>query len=306
MLRYIIRRVLYGIVTVLVVLTIAFLILHIIPGDPVKALTGVFSTEESYQRMRESFGLNDPLYVQYFNYIKGIATGDLGKSLRQKEDVTVLIGKYLPYTLRLIAFAISIAVFFSIILGVVSYKKQGTFIDRIIMFVSMIFQSIPSFFLGVIFMLFFAVELKILPPMGTKGFKSIVLPSLALSLGLIPVLIKFIRYKIIEVMKEDFVLSLRSRGIKENVIIYKHVIKNITVPLITIISQQLGNLLAGTFIIETLFNYVGIGFLGVMAATDRDYPLLQGIVIFVAIIFISINIITDIIYTFIDPRISYY
>jgi peptide/nickel transport system permease protein len=162
-----------------------------------------------------------------------------------------------------------------------------------------------SCFLGVILILFFAVELKILPPLGSKGFKSIIMPSVTLSIGLIPVLVRFIRYKIGEVMMEEFVLSLRSRGIKENIIIYKHVLKNITIPLITIISQQLGNLLAGAFIIERVFNYKGIGFLGIMAATDRDYPLLQGIVVFVAIIFIAINILTDIFYTFIDPRIKY-
>jgi len=305
MTKYLIKRILYGTATILIVLTLAFLILHIIPGDPVKALTGIFLTEEAYQRMRETIGLNDPLGIQYLNYIKGILTGSLGHSLRQKQPVTNLIIQYLPNTIKLVAFTLLIAVSTSILLGVISYKRKGTIIDRIIMFFTMVFQSLPNFWIGVILILFFAVELKILPPLGSKGFKSIILPSVALSIGLIPVLVRFIRYKIGEVMMEEFVLSLRSRGIKENIIIYKHVLKNITIPLVTIISQQLGNLLAGAFIIERVFNFKGIGFLGIMAATDRDYPLLQGIVVFVAIIFIAINILTDIFYTFIDPRIKY-
>lgn len=305
MTKYLIKRVLYGIVTILIVLTIAFLILHIIPGDPVKALTGIFLTEEAYQRMRETFGLNDPLGIQYLNYMKGIVTGSLGHSLRQKQPVTNLIAHYLPNTIKLVAFTLLIAITASILLGVASYKRKDSLIDRIIMFFTMVFQSLPNFWIGVIFILFFAVELKILPPLGSKGFKSIIMPSVTLSVGLIPVLVRFIRYKIGEVMMEEFVLSLRSRGIKENIIIYKHVLKNITIPLITIISQQLGNLLAGAFIIERVFNFKGIGFLGIMAATDRDYPLLQGIVVFVAIIFIAINLLTDTFYTFIDPRIKY-
>jgi peptide/nickel transport system permease protein len=266
---------------------------------------GLLTPQSVIEQMREDLGLNRPIPDQYVHYLKGIVTGDFGESLRQRQPVFPLILKSLLKTFQLAVLAVSLAILIAFVLGIWSALYRASMLDRIVLFIVMVCQSTPSFWLGTMLVLVFSVKMKLLPAMGYKGPESLILPAITLALGLFPILARYIRSSVSNVLTDEFVLCLRSRGVSESRIVYRHIVKNISVPLITIISQQSGYLLAGAFIVESVFNYPGVGFLGIVAAANRDFPLLQGIVIVVSTIFVLVNLAIDLAYAAIDPRIRY-
>jgi peptide/nickel transport system permease protein len=302
--KYIIRRLCYSAIIVFAILTIAFFILRVIPGDPVVSMMGLLTPQSVIEQMRSDLGLNKPIPEQYVHYLKGILAGDLGESLRQRQPVFPLILKSLVKTFQLSILAIGLATMIAFVLGISSALYRGSALDRIVLFLLMAGQSTPNFWLGTMLVLVFSVNMKLLPALGYKGPESLILPAITLAVGLFPILARYIRSSVSSILRDEFILCLRSRGLSESVI-YRHILKNISVPLITIISQQSGYLLAGAFIVESVFNYPGVGFLGIVAAANRDFPLLQGIVVVVSAMFVLINLIIDLAYAVIDPRIRY-
>lgn len=305
MVMYALRRLAQSGVIVFIIMTGAFFLLRVVPGDPVLLAMGVQTPPSVIHQLREQLGLDRPIPVQYIDYVEGLFQGNLGDSLRQHQPAFPLIMSALLKSAALATCAMVIGVLLALSLGAVSALNRGAPLDRLVMTFALISQSAPGFWIGTMLILLFAVHLRLLPSLGLIGPASLILPSVTLALGVFPVLTKYVRSRTSEVLAETFVLSLRSRGLSDLSILSRHVLKNISVPLITIISQQSGYLLAGAFIIEYVFNYPGIGLLGIVAAQTRDLPLLQGIVVVVSVVFVLINLAIDLLYTTIDPRIRY-
>jgi ABC-type dipeptide/oligopeptide/nickel transport system permease component len=268
-------------------------------------MMGLLTPKSVIEATRVELGLDKPLPQQYVDYLKGILSGDLGESLRQRQPVFPLIMKSLLRTGQLSLLAICFAVVMAFTLGILSALYRGSYFDKLVLFILMVGQSIPNFWLGTMLLLIISVRLRLLPALGYQGAVSLIMPAITLAVGLFPILARYIRSNMSEIMVNDFIFSLRSRGVSETQIIFRHILKHISIPLITIISQQSGYLLAGAFIVESVFNYPGVGFLGIVAASNRDFPLLQGIVVVVSTIFVIINLVIDLIYSAIDPRIRY-
>jgi ABC-type dipeptide/oligopeptide/nickel transport system permease component len=303
MAAYIARRCAYAVVVVFVILSVSFVLLRVVPGDPALLMLGLQTPRSVVVEVRRDLGLDKSVGHQYVRYLEKIVKGDFGQSIRQRQPVLPLVLSGLGKSAALAALAISIAICLALVLGLVAGIYRNSLADRTILVGVMIGQSLPNFWIGTMLLLLVSVKLRLLPSYGYVGFKSLLLPAITLAIGLVPVLTRYIRAASAEVMSRDFVLSLRSRGVSERRIVFGHVLPNISVPLITILSQQSGYLLAGAFIVEGVFNFPGVGFLGLVAAQTRDLTLLQGIVVVVSTVFVMINLLTDLTYPLIDPRI---
>ena len=306
MTRFIIHRLLALIPLVIGVSFLVFLMLQLVPGDPVMMMLGEFSmaTTKDVEAMREQLGLNDPLYTQYWNYFKGLITGDLGTSMRTKKPVIDLILARLPSTFELTFFGLLFALIFGTSLGIIAALKHNTFIDYFTVIIALLGVSIPGFWLALLFIFLFSIRLEWLPITGSSSL-SIIMPCLALGLWAGGTIARLVRSGMLEVLQSDYIRTARAKGLYKHRIILVHALRNALLPVVTIFGLQFGHVLAGTVIIEAVFARPGLGLMLVNAIVAKDFPLVQGTIMFVAGAYIVVNIIVEVIYTYLDPRIRY-
>ena len=305
--KYIKRRLLNLIPILLGISFLSFLLMYLSPSDPAELMlkaSGGIVTQAEIDSLRESLGLNEPFLKQYFNWLIGCLHGDFGNSYITNKPVTqTLLNAVLP-TVELAVSSLLFTLIVSIPLGILSAVKRNKIADYIIRMLSFIGSAVPGFFLALILIYIFSIKLKILPAYGDKQASSIIMPTITLGLGMTCKYIRQIRAAILEELEKPYVIGARSRGIKENTIVYVNVLKNAMLTISTLIGLSFGSLLGGTCIVETIFMWPGLGKLSIEAITKRDYLLLQGYVVWIAVAFVVINLITDIVYRFIDPRIK--
>lgn len=305
MIKYIIRRVLFLIPVLLGVAFCVFTLLYLTPGDPARMVLGDLATEEAVNEFREREGLNKPYLMQFAHYVyKGVTQGDIGRSYITKRPVMHEIMSAFPATLKLSALAMFIAILIGIPCGILSAIKQYSLFDTLTMIFAMIGLSMPVFWLGLLLILYFSVYLRWLPSSGFDSFSAMVLPAVALSAQAISMVTRMTRSSMLEVVRADYVRTARSKGQKESVVIWVHALRNALIPVVTLCGLQFGHLLAGAILTESIFAIPGVGRLMVEAIKMRDYPIVQGGVLFVAVAFSFVNLLVDLIYAYIDPRIK--
>ncbi|MEM4971123.1 MAG: ABC transporter permease [Sulfolobales archaeon] len=300
---YIVKRSLAAIPTLIGAATLIFFLVRVLPGDPVHILAGEQTSPEIIERLRSEFGLDKPIYIQYFLYLKSIFTLDFGTSYRTYTPVISEILSRFPNTVILALSAMAISISLGIVLGIIMALRAGTILDRALLIFTSIYVSMPVFWLGLILIYIFAVQLKLLPAGGIGSPAHIVLPSIALSHTPLSYIARITRSSMLEVMSQDHVRMAVARGMPIRVIIFNHVLRNSLINVITVIGYFVGVLLGGAVVTETVFAYPGIGRLLIESIAARDYVMVQGIVIFITFIFILVNLAVDIIYRIIDPRV---
>lgn len=307
--NFIIRRLLQFIPTIIIISFVIFILLNILPGDPAFLCgdTRRAIDVQTMEMIREKWGLNDPFCLRYVKYLGNLVKGDLGISFRTNRQVSELLKKRFPATLELASLSMLIAVLGGIFLGFISGIKQGSFLDLFCMIGSVAGVSIPSFWLGLMFIYLFSVKLSIFPSAGYGGgdILHLILPAFTLGIAYMALIARVTRASVLNVMSEDYIRTARSKGLSEFVIQYKHIFKNALIPVITIIGLQFGGLIASTVVVEKIFSWPGIGSLLVLSIYRRDVPVIQGCVLLIIFGFLIINFIIDILYTYIDPRIRY-
>jgi len=305
MLRYLIRRLLLTIPVLLGVATLVFSLIHLVPGDPAQSMLGDSAPPEDVARLRQTLGLDRPLLAQYHAFLGGVARGDLGKSFRYGTPVTTEIKSRLGRTLQLAVAAMAVAMAFAIPLGIVAAVWRGTSVDHAAMTLSLVGISMPNFWLGPLLAILFAVVLGWLPVAGTGTAAHLVLPAVTLGAALSAILARMTRASLLEELRELYVLAARARGVSRFRAVLRHAFRNSLIPVVTIIGLQFGAVLTGTIITETIFAWPGVGRLLIQAINFRDYPLIQGCILFISFTYVMMNLITDLTYGFLDPRIRY-
>ncbi len=305
MLRYIVRRVLFLIPVLLGVAFCVFTLLYLTPGDPARMVLGDLATEDAVQEFRNREGLNDPFLVQFGNYIwKAVTKGDIGRSYITKRSVAQEVLAAFPATLKLSALAMVIAILVGLPCGILSAIKQYSLFDTVTMIFAMIGLSMPVFWLGLLLILLFSVHLRWLPSSGFGTFKAMILPAVSLSAQAISMVTRMTRSSMLEVIRADYIRTARAKGQKEPVVIWVHALHNALIPVVTLCGLQFGHLLAGAILTESIFAIPGVGRLMVSSIMQRDYPMVQGGVLFIAIVFSIVNLLVDLVYAYIDPRIK--
>ncbi len=305
MLRYLARRLLLTIPVLLGVATLVFALIHLVPGDPAQAMLGDGAPEEEVLKLRTTLGLDRPLLVQYRAFLSGLARGDLGTSFRYNAPVTAQIRDKLPNTAMLAVAAMGLAMLFAIPLGIIAAVFRGTLIDHAAMTISLVGISMPNFWLGPLLAILFAVHLGWLPVSGTGSLAHLVLPAVTLGAALSAILARMTRASLLEELRELYVLAARARGLSRTRAVLHHAFRNSLIPVVTIIGLQFGAVLTGTIITETIFAWPGIGRLLIQAIGFRDYPLVQGCILFISVTYVAMNLLTDLTYSLLDPRIRY-
>ena len=305
MLRYLIRRLLLTIPVLLGVATLVFALIHLVPGDPAQAMLGEAAPQAEVLKLRHSLGLDQPLLTQYRTFLTGLARGDLGTSFRYNAPVTTQIREKFPNTAILAIAAMVFAILFAIPLGVLAAVYRGTLIDHVAMTMALVGISMPNFWLGPLLAILFAVRLGWLPVSGTGGFSHLILPAITLGAALSAILARMTRASLLEELRELYVLAARARGLSGMRAVVRHAFRNSLIPIVTIIGLQFGAVLTGTIITETIFAWPGIGRLLIQAISFRDYPLVQGCILFISVTYVTMNLLTDLTYGFLDPRIRF-
>lgn len=303
--KYILKRLLYLIPVIAGVILIVYLIFSVAPGDPARVALGDEATNEALNEWREERGLNDPILIQYGRYLIGISTGDFGNSfVRSQAPVFDEIAAKFPYTLQLALYSMIISLVLAFPLGVIAAIKQNTWFDSLSMFVALLGVSMPQFWLGMLLLLTFSLGLGWFPTSGANSWLSIVLPAASLGFGSMAGMARTTRSSMLEVIRQDFIRTARSKGISRSKVITKHAIPNALIPSLTVIGIQMGNLLAGSVVVETVFAWPGIGRLMITSILSNDYPMVLGCMVLYTICFSLINLLIDIAYAFVDPRIK--
>ncbi len=306
MLRFIVNRLLLAIPTVLLVSILVFLMLHLIPGDPAQIYIGDKpSTPAMLEKIREDMGLNKPLTEQYLDYMIGVLHGDFGKSLNNNRPILNEILLRLPSTLELTLAALLIAMTLGIGLGIVAAINHNTIIDTIATTIALIGISLPVYWSSLLLIVVFSIDLKWFPPIGQGGINRLVLPAAALGFLSAGALARIVRSGMLEVLHQDYVLTARSKGLAERLIIRRHALRNALIPVVTLLGLTFGELLGGAVLTETIFARLGIGRMYIEGILNKDYTLVQGATLFIAIAYVVINIFIDLIYVYVDPRIKY-
>lgn len=305
MFGYTIKRILQLIPTLLGVLILVFLLIHSVPGDPAKMVAGIEASDEDVENIRERLGLNDPLPTQFVTYLSDLLKGDLGTSIRSNRPVTEEIISRFPTTLTLTVMAVGLLIILGLFAGIFSATKPNSFRDNSTMMVALFGVSMPVFWTGILLILLFSYYIPIFPSGGNDSFKHFILPAVSLALTSAAILARLTRSSLLEVINEDFIQTARAKGLRENVVIYKHALRNSLITVITVIGLEAGSLLGGAVLTETVFSINGIGRFLIQSIQFRDYPAVQGTILIVAVIFVTINLIVDLLYSVIDPRIRY-
>jgi len=303
--NYIFKRVLWLFPIVLGVVTLVFFLIHFIPGDPVDIMLGESAQSTDKQMLRRELGLDKPIVQQYIDFLKKLSKGNLGKSLHSQQPVLSLIMKKYPATLELMLAAVLTALLISFPLGIICALKQYSLIDQGTLVLSLLGVSMPNFWLGPLLIMFFSLKLGLLPISGRGGILHLILPAITLGMSMSAILTRMVRSSMMDVLDEGYMTTARAKGLPSWRVILKHALKNALIPVITIVGLQIGALLTGSIITEMIFSWPGLGRLTIQAIYTRDYPLIQGCVLVVAISYVLVNLLTDLAYTVIDPRIRY-
>ena len=303
MARYLIQRVLYTLPVVWLVVSVVFLLIHIVPGDPIQQMLGEGAASVDIAATRHAYGLDVPLATQYMRYWRGVARGDLGRSLRFDQNVTPLILQRYPATLKLTVAALLFALLLSIPAGVRSARRRDRWDDRVLSFVGLLGLSFPNFAMGPILILFFAIFLGWLPVSGSGTWRHIILPAVTMGGALAAILTRMVRTAMLEELGQDYIRTARAKGLPERTVVYRHALLNALVPVLTVVGLQFGALLAGAIVTETIFSWPGIGRLTIQAIGNRDYYLVQGCVLAIGLTYIAVNFLTDLTYSLANPRI---
>jgi ABC-type dipeptide/oligopeptide/nickel transport system permease component len=303
MLRYLSRRVLYTLPVVWLVVSLVFLLIHLVPGDPILQMLGESAPATDIQAARHQYGLDVPLGQQYIHYWKGVLRGDLGPSVRFNQSVTSLIAQRYPYTLQLTIAALVVGILLSVPAGVRSARRRDRWDDRLLSVVSLFGLSFPNFALGPILILFFAINLGLLPVSGSGTFAHLVLPAITMGGALAAILTRMVRTSMLEELGQDYVRTARAKGLSEGTVVYRHALRNAMIPVITVLGLQFGALLAGAIVTETIFSWPGIGRLTIQAIGNRDYYLVQGCILAIGLTYVAVNFLTDLLYSVANPRI---
>ncbi|MFO1464735.1 MAG: ABC transporter permease [bacterium] len=302
--NYIFKRLLLLIPTLYVVVSLVFLLIHLVPGDPVDVILGERAMSADRARLTHELKLDRSLWVQHSYFISGLLRGDLGESLYDHKPVAQLLREKFPATFKLAMFAMLVSVSLAIPLGLVSAIRKDGGIDNSAMFFALLGISIPHFYLGPLLILVFSIKLGWFPVSGDAGFLSMILPAVTLGTALAAILSRMTRASMLEVMRADYVRTARAKGLGEGKVLLKHAFRSALIPVVTIIGLQFGALLAGTVVTEKIFNWPGIGSLLLGGIERRDYPVVQGCVLTIAFTFILVNMLTDFLYAYLDPRVQ--
>lgn len=303
--RFLVRRLLLTIPVLFSVATLVFSLIHFVPGDPVQAMLGESASPQDVAELRARLGLNRPLYVQYGAFLKGLSTGDLGTSLRTSQPVAAAIAERLPATLELALAAMIVAVAVAIPLGIIAAVWAGRRVDHVATTLALVGISMPNFWLGPILAIVFSVSFGWLPVSGRGTWAHLVLPSLTLGAPLAAVLARMTRVALLEEIRELYVLAARARGVSFARAVLKHAFRNSLIPIVTVLALQFGAVLTGAVITETIFAWPGVGRLLIQSISFRDYPLVQGCILFIAVTYVSMNLLADVLYGWLDPRVRY-
>jgi peptide/nickel transport system permease protein/oligopeptide transport system permease protein len=304
--KYLLQRLLATVPVVFGVTIAVFAMLHLVPGDPVQMMLGEFQTSpEQVEQLQAQLHLDEPLPQQYGRFVVGAAQGDLGYSIRSKRPVWDEILDNLPSTIALTMAGLSVAATIGIALGVIAAVKQNTWADLSAMVISTLGVSMPSFWLALMLIFLFSLRLQWFPVTGGGGLDHLVLPALTLGLGASAIIARLTRSTMLEVLRQDYITTARAKGLRGSAVVLRHALRNAMIPTVTILGLQFGQLLAGTVVIETVFGRPGIGRLIVSAILEKDFPLVQGIVLFVAVSYVVVNLLVDLTYAVLDPRIRY-
>jgi len=303
MAQYLFSRLLGAIIVVFGVVLLVALLIHLVPGDPVEAMLGEAARAADREALRSALGLDRPLPVQLWDYFSGLLRGDLGISLHSRRPVSAVLAERIPATAELAVASLAIALLIALPLGVVAAVRRGTVVDHGAMGFSLLGISIPNFWMGPLLILLFSLWLGWLPVSGREGPASLVLPALTLGTALAAVLSRMVRSTLLEVLGEDFIRTARAKGLPEFQVVFGHGLRNALLPVITLLGLQLGALLGGAVITETVFSWPGVGQLLVESIQRRDYPLVQGCVLLISLTYVLVNVITDLVYAAVDPRV---
>jgi peptide/nickel transport system permease protein len=303
--HYLLQRLLLLFPTLLGTVTVVFFLIHVVPGDPVEMMLGETAASADKEALRRDLGLDQPLARQYFHFLGALAQADLGRSLYNQSSVTQLILRRLPATIELTCAAVAVAFLLAFPLGITAAARRDSWIDRGALLFSLFGLAVPNFWLGPLLMIFFSIELGWLPVSGRGGIGHLILPALTLGLAMAAMLTRMIRSGLLQTIHEDYIRTARAKGLSERRIWLKHALANSLISVITIAGLQFGSLLAGSIITETIFSWPGIGRLTLQAIQTRDYPLVQGCVLTIAVSYLAVNLITDLCYRLADPRIAY-
>ena len=303
MFRYLSIRVLYTLPVVWLVVSVVFLLIHLVPGDPVLQMLGEGAPATDVQAARRAYGLDVPLGEQYIHYWRGVLRGDLGPSLRFNQGVGKLIAQRYPYTLQLTIAALSVAILLSIPAGVRSARRRNRWDDRLLSVISLFGLSFPNFALGPILILLFAIKLGWLPVSGSGTFAHLILPAVTMGSALAAILTRMVRTSMLEELGQDYIRTARAKGLPERTLVYRHALRNAMIPVITVLGLQFGALLAGAIVTETIFSWPGIGRLTIQAIGNRDYYLVQGCILAIGLTYVAVNFLTDLLYSVVNPRI---
>jgi peptide/nickel transport system permease protein len=303
--RYLVRRILLTVPVILGVATLVFSLIHLVPGDPAQVMLGEGASEKDVAELRTRLGLDRPLLEQYGSFLSGLIRGDLGSSFRTGLPVTTSIVERVPATVELALASMAVAMLVALPLGVIAAVRQGRFADHAAMTLALGGVSIPNFWLGPMLAIIFSIQLGVFPVSGRGGWESLVLPAVSLGAALAAILARMTRASLLEELRELYVRAARARGVSRGRAIIRHALRNSLIPLVTILGLQFGAVLTGAIITETIFAWPGIGRLLIQSITSRDYPLVQGCILLIAVTYVTVNLITDLLYGVLDPRIRY-
>src|SRR2546427_8936545 len=303
MLRYLSLRLLYTLPVIWLVVSLVFLLIHLVPGDPIAQMLGEGAPQSDLAAARHAYGLDAPLGEQYIRYWRGVLHGDLGRSIRYNQTVTGVVAQRYPYTLKLTLASLFVAIILSIPAGVRSARRRNLWDDRLLSVVSLFGLSFPNFALGPILILFFAIKLGWLPVSGAGSFANLVLPAITMGGALAAILTRMVRTSMLEELSQDYIRTARAKGLTERAVVYRHALRNAMLPVLTVLGLQFGALLAGAIVTETIFSWPGIGRLTISAISNRDYFLVQGCILAIGLTYIAVNFLTDLLYSAVNPRI---
>src|SRR5262245_34569037 len=305
MLRLLVRRLLLTIPVLIGVATLVFSLIHLVPGDPVQAMLGDVASPQEAADLRAKLGLDRPLYIQYVSFMKGAITGDIGVSLRTNQPVAAAIRERLPATAELAVAAMAVAVIVAMPLGTLAAVRAGTIVDHLSVTLALVGISMPNFWLGPLLAIVFSIELGWLPVSGRGTLAHLVLPAITLGVPLAALIARLTRASVLEELRELYVLAARARGASRTRAVLKHALRNSLIPVVTVIGLQFGVVLTGAVITETIFAWPGVGRLLIQSITARDYPTVQGCILLIAVTYVSVNLLVDLAYGWLDPRIRY-
>jgi ABC-type dipeptide/oligopeptide/nickel transport system permease component len=305
---YIRQRLIRAVPVLVGVMTLVFFMVHMLPGDPAEEIASRGPggmTPEAIEAIRVRLGLDQPLYSQYLDFVTNVAQGDLGRSIFTNREVSAMIRSQLGATVKLTAAGILVALLIGVPLGIIAAIRQNSWVDSVSMTVALLGVAMPSFWLGLLLIWLFAVRLNWVPVIGGAGLRGLILPAFTLGFGAAAIIARLVRSSMLEVLRQEYMVTARAKGLRTRAVVLRHGLKNALIPVVTIVGLQIGNLLGGAVVIETVFARQGIGRLAIDAILAKDFPVIQGVVLFAAVVYVSVNLFVDLLYSVIDPRIRY-